>query len=328
MTTTMPGTHSPLRRAAVRALRAPSIHNTQPWRFDLTADALEIWADRSRQLRVLDPHGRQLSLSVGCALFNARVALAAGGVGGRVERCPDPLQPDLLGRLTAAADAAPEPGLAALDAAIDARHTNRRAFHDEPVPAAVVSALVGAAAAEGAELVPVVADADRYAVARLSQQADALELTDPGYRAELRSWTSDDGLRLDGVPAAAVPHVDATSHDELPLRDFDTRGTGALPAQTNSGRNQCLLVLCTPGNGPADWVRAGEALERVLLEVAARGYAASPFTSVVEVATTYGELRRALRLAAYPHVLLRVGRAPQTPATRRRKLVDVLHESP
>ena len=88
-----------LRRAAVRATLAPSVHNTQPWRFRLAPDALEIYLDGSRRLQVLDPFGRQQMISCGCALFNARVSLAASGVDVEVERFPDPLRPDLLARV-------------------------------------------------------------------------------------------------------------------------------------------------------------------------------------------------------------------------------------
>src|SRR5438128_5668821 len=89
-----------LRRAAVRATRAPSIHNTQPWRFMISGDVLHLWADPDRRLRVLDPHGRQLLLSCGCALFNARVSLADAGYAAVVRRFPNPAQPDLLAEIT------------------------------------------------------------------------------------------------------------------------------------------------------------------------------------------------------------------------------------
>ncbi len=312
-----------LRRAAAQAGQAPSIHNTQPWRFVVTGSALEVRADRTRQLRVLDPLGRQLLVSCGCALFNARVSLAAAGYDAAVARFPDPYEPDLLARVSLR-DSAGRPEIGELDWAIAQRQTNRRAFLDERVPAEVVDTLTAAAAAEEAELAPVTSIRHRLAVGRLSQQADRIENADPAYRAELRAWTTDDPRRTDGVPSLAVPHVDAGSGDEVPIRDFDTRGTGALPTQTRSTMSQCLLLLGTTINDRLAWLRAGEALERVLLEITRHGYSASPLTQMIEVAQTNELLRAELPLAMYPHVLLRVGHAQRTPQVRRRRLVDVL----
>jgi hypothetical protein len=314
-----------LRRAAVRATLAPSVHNTQPWSLRLTRDgSLQIHADRTRQLPILDPTSRQLTISCGCALMNARVSLAGDGVAAAVERSAGGPGP-LLATLRVSADPVNEE-LAALDDMIELRQTNRRRFSDDQVPNTLLEELEAAAAAEGAWLYTVREPDQRVAVSMLSQQADNIQNLNPAYRAELRAWTTDDPGRRDGVPGIAVPRVDGTAEDDVPIRDFDTHGTGGLPAATNSSRHQCLVLLGTAGDGPADWLRAGEALERVLLEITRHGFAASPLTQVTEVPSARAQLRSELGLAGYPHVLLRIGRAPVTPTARRRRLVDVLAE--
>jgi len=316
-----------LRRAAVRATLAPSVHNTQPWRFELTPNELSLFADQTRQLRVLDPTCRQLIISCGCALLNARASLATAGLEARVDRFPDPAQADLLAHVsTREILGGRVDSLATLDTVIELRQTNRRRFTDDAVPAEVIDRLEGAAAAEDSTLFVVRSQQHRLAVAALSQKADAAQNMDPAYRAEIRAWTTHSFQRRDGVPAAAVPHVDGQAQDEIPIRDFDSSGMGWLPAQTRSSHNQCLLLLCTQGDSPGDWLRAGEALERVLLEITRHGFVASPLTQVVEVGWTRAALREELGTTMYPHVLLRVGRAPATPASRRRRLVDVLFE--
>jgi nitroreductase len=317
-----------LRRAAVRATRAPSVHNTQPWRFVVQNDVLEVHADHTRQLRVLDPRGRQLMISCGCAVFNARVALDALDCPADVERFPDPADPSLVARLVPRpSGGVPASDLTELNPAIDERHTNRRHFLDDAVPQGLVEALIAAAAAEGVEVVSITRPEHRLAVARLSQRADQLENADPAYRAELRAWTTDDPRRVDGVPAFAVPHVDGGAQDDVPIRDFDTAGAGQLPSRTRSSLNQCLLLFGSLEDNPSAWLRTGEALERVLLEIARNGYAASPLTQVVELAQTNDLLRHELGLAMRPHVLVRVGRAPRTSPTRRRRLVDMLEQA-
>jgi hypothetical protein len=318
-----------LRRAAIRATLAPSVHNTQPWRFELGANELNLYADPSRQLHVLDPTQRQMIISGGCALFNARVSLASSGLGVDIERFPDVARPNLLARITMTGASVPalDP-LRALDSVLEIRQTNRRRFSDDPVPADVIETLEQAAQAEETMVVVVRGEDDRLALARLSQHADDLQNLDPAYRAELRAWTSDDPKRRDGVPAMAVPHVDGHAGDEIPIRDFDTRGMGWLPTTTHSSRQQCLLLLGTIGDDRDSWLWAGEALERVLLEITRNGFAASPLTQVIEVPSARAALRHELRLTMNPHLLLRVGRAPITPASRRRRLMDVLVENP
>lgn len=321
------------RHVAMQAHAAPSVHNTQPWRLRLEPRRLSIIADRTRQLPVLDPTGRQMMLSCGCALFNARIAAAAEAVPIRVTRFPDGTQSDVLAHLDLcaagdpAADApAPADELRMFDEAIRDRHTNRRKFSDEPVPRDAIDAVLHAAAIEQAVAIEVRNEQDRTTLARLSQRADAMQYADPAYRAELRRWTTDDPTRRDGVAARAVPHVDAGSGDEIPIRDFDARGTGFLPTETGSTREQCLVLLGTDGDDPEAWLHAGEALERMLLEITCRGLAASPLTQVVEVSSERAALRSELRLTMHPHVLLRIGYAPPTPGSSRRALADVVDE--
>ena len=223
----------------VRATLAPSVHNTQPWRFVLRPGVLDVYADRSRQLAVLDPTGRQLHLSVGCA-----VSMPQGLVGGLGR---EPGGAPVAG--PGAADAARldrrrgrggDRELAALDPVIGLRQTNRRRFASGEVPPEVVATLVSAAERASAILHPVDLEDDRMALARLVQRADSLEISDPAYRAELRAWTTTDPDRRDGVRALVVPHVDGTAGDEVPIRDFDSQGKGGLPPQTRrGGTNAC-----------------------------------------------------------------------------------------
>ncbi|WP_051684114.1 hypothetical protein [Blastococcus sp. URHD0036] len=308
------------------ALLAPSVHNTQPWRLVLHDDRLDLHADRTRQLPTLDPVGRALALSVGAALFNARVALAAAGWSVVTERLPDARDPDLMA-VVRPVDGASDPELAALAPAVPQRRTNRRAFSDEELPDDALRALADAVAAEDAELVVVRQEHHRQLVARLTQQADAVQNADAAYRAELRAWTTRSAASRDGVPTSAVPHVDGRQRDDLPLRDFDSAGAGGLPPETRSTMRQTLVLLATARDDQAAWLRAGEALERVLLELTRRGWAASPLTQAIEVPLTRTQLRSALTWTSHPQALLRIGRAEATPAPPHRLRDDVVENS-
>ena len=124
-----------LRRAAARAILAPSVHNSQPWQFRLGTDHLDLLADPGRQLQVLDPLGRQLTISCGCALFNTRAAVAAEGLDATVVRLPDPDQPELLARVTVTPASAPDGAtLAALDLYADRPVAVLVGGHDRGLP--------------------------------------------------------------------------------------------------------------------------------------------------------------------------------------------------
>jgi hypothetical protein len=315
-----------LQHAANRAALAPSVHNTQPWHFSVTDVSLEIRSDVFRRLKVLDPRARQLTISCGCALFNARVAIAAAGFEPIVTRFPEPESPDLLARVSVGEPRTWVP-IGALDSAIDDRRTNRRAFAPEPVPASVVHDLVAAARSENGYLIPITTPEHRASTAELSRLADRIQGDDPDYLTELRAWTTDDPRRRDGVQAASIPYAGPLSHahDAMPIRPFDVRGMGWLPSSSHSDSNQCLLLLATIDDEPQSWLRAGEALERVWLELTRAGYAASPLTQAVETAQTQERLRAALQIDLHPQILLRVGLAPQAMQTPRRHPGEVIN---
>jgi nitroreductase len=315
-----------VRFAVERALRAPSVHNTQPWLFETDGTTVRLRADRTRQLTALDPRGRELAQSLGAALLNLRVALAARSWRAVVERLPDPADPDLFA-VVQVVPGRPETDLADLDPAISRRRTNRRRFEPEPVPDALLRRLATVAAEEQTHLVPVVTDDHRRLVARLTQQADAWQNADPAYRAELRRWTTRSERDRDGVPRSVVPRVDGGAHDEVPLRDFDTTGEAQLPGETGSGVRQTLVLLTTPADDPLSWLRSGEAMERVLLELTQEGFVAGPLTQPIEVALTRSQLRSALSWGTHPQMLLRIGRAAGTPRTARRPSGEVLHDT-
>ncbi len=315
-----------LERAADHARLAPSVHNTQPWSLVLRAGQLEVHADRSRQLATLDPVGRALTLSVGAALFNARVSLAASGWAAVVQHYPDAGDLDPVA-VVLPVEGDPDVALAALAPAISARRTNRRAFTGDELPEDLLRRLIQAVAAEGARLIPVTNEAHRRLVARLTQQADALQNADPAYRAELRRWTTRSPDSGDGVPPAVVPHIDGRQHDDVPIRDFDSVGAGELPPETHSTVSQTMVLLATPEDDMTAWLRAGEALERLLLETTLHGWAASPLTQAIELPLTRTQLRSAMTWNAHPQMLLRIGRAAATPAPPHRLRDDAVKNS-
>jgi hypothetical protein len=314
------------RKAVQRSSLAPSVHNTQPWHFVVRPDALELHADHDRQLRALDPTGRQMVISCGCASFNARVGLAADRVV-QIDRLPDPAKPDMLARLTVLDEPAPWTPLVRLDPIIDRRHTNRRDFFDQDVPPEVIYELTTAAEQEETSLVQIVKPEHKMVAAQLSREAETIQNTDPRYQAELQAWTTTDLRRTDGVPVSAIPHTDSRFETESLIRDFDVTGKGWLPRLKQSSLSHCLMVLGTTKSTRSAWLRAGEALQRILLEATRLDYVVSIASQVAEVPATRDRLRKDLDLELLPLLLMRIGQAAPTPASNRRDLNMIISET-
>src|SRR6476620_5016915 len=141
-----------LRQCLEAAAAAPSIHNSQPWRFRLQDRGVDVLADRTRRLDVIDPGGRELLISVGAAVFNLRTAIAARGRLPVLARRPDGPDDDCVARITIGPQVTVTPTVRRLDDAIPRRHTNRHPFLDTPVPTHDLDELADAVRAEGASL--------------------------------------------------------------------------------------------------------------------------------------------------------------------------------
>jgi hypothetical protein len=306
------------------AARAPSVHNTQPWRFRVGQSAIELYCDPRRKLRV-DPEGREMLISCGAALFGLRLAVRSLGYLPAVELLPEPRRTRLLARITLGAAEPMSVAEREMLKALPHRHTHRGAFAAEPLPAGLLPGLQHDALAERATLALV----DRgIAYQRLAEIVSTvgprLDL-DPRARVEVRRWSRRAASTSpDGVPAHAFPATTGHRSGRLRQRDFDLgRGVGLLTAE---GPGPAVTaVLLTPGDSRADWLRAGQALHRFLLHAASRWVFASLYTQPLEIAPIRALIRDRLALPGTPQMLLQLGLAHTTHATARRppdELID------
>ncbi|MGW7363731.1 Acg family FMN-binding oxidoreductase [Streptomyces sp. NPDC054841] len=309
------------------AASAPSMHNAQPWKFRLLRESgsLQLRGDPERAMPRTDPSHRALHLGCGAALFNLRVAAAHAGREPVTTLLPDPADPWLLAEVTFTEPVRADDDLAALYPAIRRRHTSRFPYTDEEIPEAVLDGLCGAALLEGAHLY--VPDAWHLrSVLDLVHDAEGRESTDPAARAETARWTgagADGGAsRTEGIPAYAFGprQRDVTA----PVRDFAGRQHVPGRGSATFEKTPRIALLGTADDRPADWLRAGQAMERVLLQATLDGLV----TSLTSQALESPELRWAVRdpRSAMGHVqmVIRLGYGPPGPATPRRPVRDVL----
>jgi hypothetical protein len=304
------------------AARAPSVHNTQPWRFKVSPQAIELYADNSRKLRA-DPLGREMLISCGAAVFGLRLAVRSLGYLPVVELLPEPARLRLLARVRPARAAVMTPAERAMLEAVPHRHTHRGPFEPGPLPGHLLAGLQHDAIAEGATL----ALADQHAYARLvaiASPASRARDRDQASRAEVRRWTREttDPAR-DGVPAHAFAGRPADDAGRLRQRDFDLgRGLGLL--SDTGPPPPVTAVLLTARDGRMDWLRAGQALYRLLLHAASQWVFAALYTQPLEGAATRNLIKTSLSLPGSPQVLLQLGVARTSQATARRPAAQLL----
>jgi hypothetical protein len=308
------------------AARAPSVHNTQPWRFRVGHDAIELFSDQRRKLRA-DPAGREMLISCGAALFGLRLAVRSLGYLPIVELLPDPARLRLLAQVRLGPGGPMTGREQQMLAALPHRHTHRGPFAPGPLPAGLVAGLQHDALAEGATLA-VVGQALAYQrLAGIVGAASRRQDLDPVAQADVLRWSRDaaDPAR-DGVPAHAFTAAAAGQAGRLRQRDFDLgRGLGLL---ADGGPPPAVTaVLLTPGDGRADWLGAGQALHRLLAHAASAWVFASLYSQPLGAVAIRTLIRDRLALPGIPQMLLQLGPAHTAHATARRPAGDLIERS-
>jgi nitroreductase len=312
-----------LEAAARAALRAPSVFNTQPWKWRITGELLEFSADPARRLGVTDAEGRLLLLSCGGALHHARITLAAQGWSAEVDRLPDDRHPDLLARIRVTGRAEPDPVAAGLAGAISRRRTDRRAFGERRVRAETLALLAERVAEQGARLHEVPDERVPELAVAVDEAAD-VEYFDPAYRTELTRWTHRPAWTGDGVPPATAVQ---TSLRRVPMRDLLPSGSPGLLAGAGEDEGAVFVVLFGAGDRPIDLLRGGEAMSALLLQATTEGLSSAPISEAVEVAWPRQLLRRMLPGGGEPFLIVRLGYADTDevlPVSPRRAARDVI----
>jgi hypothetical protein len=313
------------RAVIAMANRAPSVHNSQPWRWRAEAASIHLYADAERALPATDPEGRDQRLSCGAALHHLRVALLSAGLATTVDRLPDPAQPLHLATVETHFGQ-PTPDDLALARAIENRRTDRRVFSSWPVPPAMLADFVRIAAEQGALMKVLDRETDRYTVARLIEHAAVEQTLTPDLARETAEWTGRGRHAREGVPAANVP---AEPVGTVPVRHFAAAEQPESLLGKYESDGTVLALFATSGDDAVDQLRAGEALSAVLLAATHVGLSTDPISQPLEVAATRAQLRTSvLGNAAEPQVLLRLGWAPMSatpvPPTGRRSVADTL----
>jgi hypothetical protein len=305
------------RWAVSHAILAPSGHNTQPWRFRIQDDVIELYADRTRSLSVVDPDDRELTIACGAALLNLRLALDHAGIFHEVDLLPEGSDSDLLARVRVLSLFPPPAEADALFAAIPHRRTNRQPFDLRPLPNDLIAALAADVVTEGAWLRVVTGDT-QVSVAGLIAEGDAIQWEDKHFRNELASWLHP--LRTGDGMHAFYRH----GLGPLVVRHFDLGRDMGRKDRELADAALVLAILGTDGDTPLDWLHAGQSLARLLLRARAGGADASYFNQPVQEPELRPRLAAAIGVTGFPQLVFRLGYGPAVEAAPRRPVADVL----
>ncbi|MEV4624215.1 nitroreductase [Asanoa sp. NPDC049573] len=316
-----------LRAAASASMYAPSILNTQPWRWRLHGASLELSRDPDRTLNAIDRTGAMTLISCGAALHHAGVTLAARGYSLAVDRQPAAAPGPLLAIVTVTGSAPVSSLDVEMAQAIRHRHSDRRPIvADNRASDNEIAALEAAAVREECALFRI-GDAERPHLGAAVDEAQHAEQGDPAYRRELVAWT----VRRPHGGGVSFESLVAPTPRPVAVRDFAAGGETGLFPGFGDDRFADYLVLATPRDTAGDRLRAGEGTSAVWLTATARGLAMSVLSDVVEVPATRQLIASLLADRAQPQLVLRTGPQGQPvppPPAAHRDLAEVLDEDP
>jgi nitroreductase len=313
-----------LKNAVQLACRAPSVHNSQPWRWEVRDGVLRLFVDRDRTVPGTDRSGREAILSCGAALDHLAVAMLAAGWHADIERFPNPNDSDHL----ASVEFSPVDHITAAQRdrarAILHRRTDRLPF-GEPTYWSFFEPVLRSTFDESLVALDVLSDDARPQLVRASQLSEALRRDDVSYHAELEWWTSRFALN-EGVPRSALLSDEERRRVDV-AREFPVSGYQDRRPEVAVDWSK-ILVLSTQEDTRADVLRCGEVLSTVLLECTMAFMATCPLTHLIELDASREIVGDLLDKGGHPQVLIRAGVAPQLeaapPPTPRRPAVDVL----
>jgi hypothetical protein len=303
-----------LKHLIAYAVLAPSTHNTQPWLFRLSDKTVDVLADRSRALPVIDPEDKSLVMSCGAATGVLATALEAVGFQFHLAILPDPAESDLVARIHILGETNPTPDWEKTLNAIRHRRTVRSGFKDKGVHESELE-LILASEKDGDSNVILPHDvSDEANILRAVIEADHIRRQDKHFLREYASWIHPIRSRSrDGIPeySRGLLTVDQIWSPDTILDD-------------NLVRMTKVAVIVSNGNKPMEWTRAGIRMGKTLVQASKAGLNAAVINHPLAIPEIRSRIESILETTWTAQILLRFGYAERAPYTLRRPLNDVM----
>jgi len=266
------------------AILAPSSHNTQPWRFGIKEDHIDIFADRSRWLRVADPDRRELYLSIGCALENLLVAAEHFGMRHETSYLPESSDADLAATVFLDEEGEPSPFRPpVLFDMIPVRHTNHGPYLHRRVAPDILRQLHACNVEEQILLRLLDEERPRQQIEEMVVRGDAILFANPAFRNELGYWI---GQGVFGTPWLI------SKIGQFALKHLNVGATQAKRDRAGVMSSPVIGVISTTEDDRRSQLLAGQVYERLSLRAAAFGIWTQPLSQIIEVPELKQELAK------------------------------------
>ncbi|MBC7943002.1 hypothetical protein H7X68_00670 [Candidatus Saccharibacteria bacterium] len=303
------------------AIKAPSGHNSQPWKFKIEGNVVEIYPDYSHELPVVDPDHRELFISLGCAAENLVLAGKAWGLNARVYT-PSGVDDAIRVEFTK--------GLA-LDAhwllLMDKRQSNRHKYTGKPIPQADLTRLQNVEGEVGIKAKIVTDQSAKLQLVELVQEANSEQMKNQAYKDELITWMRfnkrEARTKGDGLTYAVL------GNPALPFRAIGSMIVKSFlkPDKQNSRDNALLdsssafMVFSIQKNDKTNWIKLGRYFERIALTATELGIVNSHYNQPFETKSLEGKVNSLTFLnGSYPCLMIRLGYAKPMPYSPRRSI--------
>jgi len=289
------------------AVWAPSVYDTEPWRFGARGSTVTLHADTERRLAVADPDGREMFISCGAALYTLRLGVRAMGRVPQVRMVSDRRRPGLIADVGLGPEQPATAEECQMYAQVRRRHTHTGGFRPCGMPIGLLQTLRTHAYREGVCLRIVADPRTRIALAALTEAAEQVQRRDPAYVAEMARWASPDRRTAPGAREETCPSESAHLDAEFAGCDF-ARGQGWGPTGSEQrDATGVVAVLLTDGDERGDWLSAGQALQRILLCAAEYEVSAVFHGQALEVPELREFVRNRFCDGSHPQMILRLG---------------------
>lgn len=315
-------------RVIASAILAASAHNTQPWKFKVTGNTVDVFVDWDRHLTVSDPSLRELYISIGCAITNILVAARYSEYEPQLSYFPagegkkNPVARIVCNKTNHSSNSINT----ALFSAIANRRTDRNTYDKQPLTDKERQELP----ATNNKTVILLEDNDKIAeIAELTEEATIRTLSRKDFKEELSHWVRNNWTKQhDGMPgyAMGIPApLSLISPIMVRLAPIHKQEGPKTREQMNS--SSAVAIIAHETDSLINWVKSGQTIEQIWLEATAAGLSVAPLVASVEAGEdTRSRLKQILGTNLLPQSILRLGHTDHKPlrSSPRRTIEECL----